>query len=241
MPLRLSSSISRAFAAAGALALTALLAACGTASAAGANAQATATCPPTPSFTSVSGAITAVASDSITVKNASGATSTVALTATTRYSVTQSVPASSLTQGTPVLVLTDTNATTAHSIRVLSGTGTGGGGFGGGRFGGGNGMPRPGSNSACARRGFGGGFGSGSNGAGTGFQGLTGTVDSASATNLTFDDTQGQTYSLAITSTTTITKTAAGQASDLKVGENALIVASKTNGQLTARTVTIQE
>jgi hypothetical protein len=237
--------IARALTTASALALVTLLAACGAASASP-GAQATATCPPTPSFTAVTGSVSAVNASSVTVKESSGASVTVTLASTTRYSVMTSVAATSLTQGTPVLVLTDTNATTARSVRVLSGTGTGaGGGFGGGGFGGGaRGTPRPGANPACARRGgFGGGAGGGAtDGTGaSGFQGLRGTVDSATATTLTFDDAQGQTYSVALTSATVITKTAAGQASDVKVGANVTILAQKANGQLEARTVTIQE
>jgi hypothetical protein len=237
----------------GAVALAGLLAACGTVSAAGnaGAASATATCPPTPSFSSVSGAITAVSGNSLTVKASSGATTTLALDSTTRVSLTQNVPASSLTQGTPVLVLTDTNATEAKSIRVVAATGTGtgsggfGGGFGGGRFGNGtpnpNRTPRAGFNSACARQ-FAGGNGSGFGGtSATGFQGLRGTVDSATTSNITFDDATGQTYSVAITSSTTITKTADGKVTDLKVGQNVLVAASKTNGQEIARTVTVNE
>ena len=239
------SRLVRALTAAGTLALATLLAACAAASASP-GAQATATCPPAPSFTAVSGSVTAVNNSTVTVKASSGASVIVLLANTTRYSVTTSVTAASLAQGMPVLVLTDTNATTARSVRVLSGTATGtGGGFGGGGggFGGARGTPRPGANPACARR-----FGGGADGAGgatdgtgaNGFQGLRGTVDSATATTLTFDDAQGQTYSVALTSTTTITKTAPGQASDLKVGVSVIILAQKVSGQITARTVTIQ-
>ncbi len=230
----------RALAAAGTLTLAALLTACGSASAAnGASAQATATCPPAPSFSTVTGAITALGSGTMTVKSSSGASATVALTSSTRYTLMTPVSATSLTAGTPVLVLTDTNATTARSIRVLPGTGGGFGGGGGG-FGGGfgpRGTPRAGFNTACARN-FANG-GDGTAGAG-GFQGLRGTVDSATSANLTFDDAQGQTYSVSITSATIITKSSAGQASDLKVGENVTATGQKTSGQITARAVTIQ-
>jgi hypothetical protein len=69
---------------------------------------------------------------------------------------------------------------------------------------------------------------------------LRGTVDSATSSNLTFDDAQGQTYSVAITTATTIEKTSAGHASDLKIGEQVTITGQKTSGQLTARNVAIQ-
>ncbi|HEX9038983.1 MAG TPA: hypothetical protein VF808_18520 [Ktedonobacterales bacterium] len=231
------SRILRALAAGGALALAALLTACGSATASP-GAQATATCPPAPSFTSVTGAVTALGSGTVTVKDLAGASVTVALASTTRYSLTTTVAPSSLTAGMSVVVITDTNATVARSVRVLSTNGTGGGGgFGAGGFGGPRGTPGAGSNAACAGR-FNGGAGA-ANGT-NGFQGLRGTVDSATATTLTFDDAQGQTYSVALTSATVITKTAAGQAGDLKVGANVTILAGKTNGQLEARTVTIQ-
>lgn len=228
----------RALATAGMLALATLLAACGSASANGAGAQATATCPPTPSFSTVTGAITALGSGTMTVKDTSGGSTTVALTSTTRYTLMTAVAVTSLTAGTPVLVLTDTNATTARSIRVLAGTAGGNGGFGGG-FGGARGTPRPGFNTACARN-FGGGQGGTADGTGSGFQGLRGTVDSATSAKLTFDDAQGQTYSVAITSATTIEKSAAGQAGDLKVGESVTATGQKTSGQITARNVTIR-
>lgn len=234
----------RTLASVGTLALATLLAACGAASASP-GAQATATCPPAPSFAAIIGSVTAVTTSSVTVKESSGSSATVSLANTTRYSVMTNVAATSLTQGTPVLVLTDTNATTARSVRVLSGnaTGAGGGGFGGGGFGGGaRGTPRAGANPACARRGsFGGGAGGATDGTGAaGFQGLRGTVDSATATTLTFDDAQGQTYAVALTSATIITRTAAGQARDLTVGANVMILAQKASGQIVARTVTIQ-
>ena len=231
----------RALAAAGTLALAALLTACGSASASGAGAQATATCPPAVAFSTVTGSITALGSGTMTVKDSTGASVTVALASTTRYTLMTAVSATSLTAGTPVLVVTDTNATSARSIRVLSGTAGGGGGFGGGGggFGGARGTPRAGFNTACARN-FGGGQGGAPGGTSGGFQGLRGTVDSATSSNLTFDDAQGQTYSVAITSATTIEKTAAGQASDLKVGESVTVAGQKTSGQIAARTVTIQ-
>lgn len=229
----------RALAAAGTLALAALLTACGSASASGAGAQATATCPPTVAFSTVTGSITALGSGTMTVKDSSGASVTVALASTTRYTLMTAVSATSLTAGTPVLVVTDTNATSARSIRVLSGTAGGGFGGGGGGFGGARGTPRAGFNTACARN-FGGGQGGAPGGTSGGFQGLRGTVDSATNSNLTFDDAQGQTYSVAITSSTTIEKTAAGQASDLKVGENVTASGQKTSGQVAARNVTIQ-
>ncbi len=101
-------------------------------------------------------------------------------------------------------------------------------------------MERTGFNPARARR-FGNSQGvSGGTGGAGGFQGQRGTVDSATSANLTFDDAQGQTYSVAITSFTTIVKAPAGQASDLMVGESVTVSGQKTSGQLTARNMAIQ-
>jgi hypothetical protein len=97
-----------------------------------------------------------------------------------------------------------------------------------------------GANRACFQRnGRGTGQGSGQ-GAGAGFQGLRGTVDSATSTRLVFDDAQGQTYSVAITSATVIQQTAAAQASSLTVGTTVMASGTPTATGITARTITIQ-
>jgi hypothetical protein len=55
-----------------------------------------------------------------------------------------------------------------------------------------------------------------------------------------FDDTQGQTYSVAITSTTTIQRTAPAKASDLAVGMAVTAAGTATSGGISARAITIQ-
>ncbi|HEV7128600.1 MAG TPA: hypothetical protein VGN32_14315, partial [Ktedonobacterales bacterium] len=77
-------------------------------------------------------------------------------------------------------------------------------------------------------------------GAGTGFQGLRGTVDSATSTRIVFDDAQGQTYSVAITSATLIQQTATALASSLIVGTSVMVSGTPTASGITARTVAIQ-
>jgi hypothetical protein len=217
---------------------SASLVGCGAASGAAASgAAATSTCPPTSTFKTVTGHITAVGSGAITVTDSSGAATQVHVTSTTRVTRIALLSPTALTAGTSVLVVTDTNATIAQRISVLAqgAAGTGGPGFGSGRF---SGTPSAGSNAACARRqgqGFGQGFGQGS-----GFQGLRGTVDSATSTKLVFDDVQGQTYSVAITSATVIQQTAQAQTSDLKVGLTVTAIGSVTSTGMTARTITIQ-
>lgn len=221
-----------------------LLTGCGAGAGAVASATATATCPPTPTFKVVSGHITAASSGSITVTDTSGTATAVAISSTTRVTQIQPLTAASLKAGTAVLVLTDTNATVAQRINVLpagvSATGTpGAGGFGG--FGGrGSGTPSAGRNRACFQRsGQGGGF-AGQTGTGGAFQGLRGTIDSATSTRLIFDDAQGQTYSVAITSATTIQQTAQAQLSNLVVGKSVAVTAIAATGGLTARAIVIQ-
>lgn len=224
----------------------ALLAACGSSSptSASAGATATATCPPSGAFKPVTGTISAVGSGSITVTDSSGKATQVQLPSTVRITKVVTATATDLPSGTAVQVVTDTNATTATSIRILSGTaGTGQGGFGqGGGFGGrGGASGTPGANGGCSRRGQGQGAGQGQGqGQGSGFQGLRGTVDSASGSKLTFDDAQGQTYSVAITSSTTISKVESGQASDLRTGMKVTVVGDTTSAGVTARTITAQ-
>jgi hypothetical protein len=222
----------------GSLVLGALLAACGSTAGAsgGAATSPTPTCPPTRQFQIVTGHITALTGTSVTVTTSSGTATTFQLGSSTRITQFTLVTPAALTQGTPVQVITDRDATTAQRVSILpSGVGFG---FGGGQgFGGARGTPPAGFNPACARRGSGAGQGFGQ---GNGFQGLRGTVDSATSTRLTFDDTQGQTYSVAITATTVIVRTASAQASDLRTGMTVNIIGSSASGQLTARTIVIQ-
>jgi hypothetical protein len=221
----------------------ALLIGCGSAQGAAATAVATATCPPTPAVKSVTGHITATSGGTVTVTDASGSATAVQVTSTTRITRIVPVAPAAIAAGTPVLVLTDTNATTARRISVLpaGAAATGGTGFGGGRF---SGTPVAGANRACfqrGRRGTGQGTGqSAGQGAGTGFQGLRGTVDSATSTRIVFDDAQGQTYSVAITSATLIQQTATALASSLIVGTSVMVSGTPTASGITARTVAIQ-
>jgi hypothetical protein len=212
---------------------------CGSATGVGrSSATATPTCPATASFKSVSGRITTVGSQSATVSDASGATTEVQFTSTTRVTRILSLSPTALTVGASVVVLTDTNATVAKRISLVprgaTGTpGTPGTGFGSGRF---SGTPPAGSNAACFRRTT---PGAGS-GQATGFQGLRGTVDSATSSQLVFDDAQGQTYSVAITSSTMIEQTAQAKTADLAVGMTVTATGSVTTNGISARTIAIQ-
>jgi hypothetical protein len=187
----------------------------------------------------VTGHITAVSADALSVTDSSGAATNVQLSSTTRVTRITSIPATSLSNGTAVLVLTDTNATVAQRISVLESTGPGGsGGAGGpgngsGRF---SGTPAAGRNPSCFQRG---GQGGGS-GQSNGFQGLRGTIESVTSSKLVFDDSQGQTYSVAITATTAIQRTDQAKVSDLAAGMAVMATGTASSKGIAARTITIQ-
>jgi hypothetical protein len=217
------------------------LAGCGgtaTANSGAAAASATPTCPPTGTFKSVSGTISATGSNTITVTDSSGAPVVVQLTSSTRITKQVTVAPASIAAGTSVLIVSDTNATTAQRISVLAaGGGFGGGGFGGGRFGGGQGTPGAGRNSACVSRTPGAGRPGGTGGA---FQGLRGTVDSVTSSQIVINDTQGQTFSLAITSATVTTSSASGSTADLVSGAKVSASGTASGSQINAATITVQ-
>jgi hypothetical protein len=212
------------------VALSMLLAACGTPGAAAASA--TPTCPPASAFQAVTGTISAVGSNVITVATSSGAHTLVHLTSNTRITKMVTATPADLTAGKAVQVTTDTAATTAQRILLFpSGQGTFGG-RGGPGFG--QRTPPAGVNVACFQRR---GQGRGQPGA---FQGLRGTVDSASSTQIIIDDPQGQTFTLAITSATVIETTAAGTPADLTVGATVMAAGAATSDGITARTITVR-
>lgn len=218
-----------------------VLTGCGTASATTANVTAspTPTCPPQIPVKTVSGHITSVGNGSISVANAQGSVTQVAFSTTTRLTQVTHPAATSLTTGTSVLVLTDTNATLAQRISVLGQgiSGAGGFGFGAGRA---SGTPSARANAACFRRaGTGTGRSKGQGGTGQ-FQGIQGTIDSISATHLLFHDSQGQAYSVAITSATVIQRTAQASTSDLKVGQTVTALGTATSSGIAARSIVIQ-
>jgi hypothetical protein len=182
----------------------------------------------------VTGHITTAGAAAITVIDSNGAATNVQISSMTRVTRITSVPATSLSNGTAVLVLTDTNATVAQRISVLESTGGAGGpGNGSGRF---SGTPAAGRNPSCFQRG---GQGGGS-GQGNGFQGLRGTVESVTSSRLVFDDSQGQTYSVAITATTAIQRTDQAKVSDLAAGMAVMATGTASSKGLAARTITIQ-
>lgn len=214
-------------------ALMMLLAACSTAGAAASSATATATCPPARSFKTVSGTISATDTNAITVTSSNGSKTLVHLTSTTRVTRILVAKPSDLTTGATVQVTTDTAVTAAQRIVIVPAGQNGFGGRGGGS-GFGRGTPPAGFNSACFQR-------QGTPSGTGGFQGLRGTVASASNTQLVLDDAQGQTFTVAITSATVILTSASGTASDLSVGLAVSASGTATSDGISARTITVQE
>ncbi len=214
-------------------ALMMLLAACGTpGTAAASSATATPTCPPARSFKTVTGTISGTAANAITVTSGNGSKTLVHLTSTTRITRILAAKPSDLTTSATVQVTTDTAVTAAQRIVIVP---MGQGGFGGrGGTGFGRGRPPAGFNSACFQR-------QGTPSGTGGFQGLRGTVASASSTQLVLDDAQGQTFTVAITSATVILTSASGTASDLSAGLMVTASGTATSDGISARTITVQE
>lgn len=227
--------------------VAALVAGCGGATAAagstGASASATPTCAPTPAFASVAGTIASVSGSTLTINAVSGTSTQVTVSSTTRVTKLMTAKPADLTSGTRVQVMTDPATTTAQRILVLpagigagTGAGTGAGGF---PRAGATGTPGARFNRNCLRQngqgaGTGQGFGQGARG------GLTGTVDSASSTQLVVNDTQGQSFTLAITPTTLIETSAVGQVSDLTTGARVQVTGAKTAAGITARSIVVE-
>lgn len=234
------------------LLLSVFLAGCGQASGT-ANASATPTCPSSrTAMKSVSGTITSVASGAVTVTQADGTASVVHVDSKTRITKFSIVSASTITTGARVSVVADTAVTTAKYVLVTPAGALGG--FGRGRGNGnGTGTPAARVNRSCFPTRAPGTPGAGRPGGGPGgvgsfaqnflgvnsggYQGLTGTVDSVTATKMTFDDPQGQTFSVALTPATMVLSVGPGQASDLAQGEKALASGTPTSDGVTARNV----
>lgn len=238
------------------LLLSVFLAGCGQASGA-ANASATPTCPSRAAMKSVSGTIASVTSSAVTVTQTDGTTSTVHLNSATRITKFSVATSSAITTGGFVSVVADTAVTTAKYVLVTpAGTRIGGGnGFGRGRGTPTSGTPTTRVNRSCfptrtpgtpgAGR-PGGGAGGVDNfaqgllgGSASGYQGLNGTVDSVTATKLTFDDPQGQTFSVALTPATMILTVGPGKISDLSQGEKTLASGTPASDGITARNLIV--
>ena len=228
------SAASGLFAACTCILLGLLVAGCGsTASAKSAvAATVTPTCPPVVPTKSITGSVKSVSSGSFTVTTTAGASATVHLTSNTLITHQIVATVASLTTGQAVEVSTDSSGVTALRVVVI-GT-SGGGGTGTRRFGG-SGTPTAGRNASCFRRGAGSGF---APGAGA-FSGIRGTLTSVSSNQLVLTDSQGQSYTVAVTSSTVITSLGKATASDLVPGDPVTASGPATSDGITARTLLI--
>ena len=194
------------------------------------------------SFKTATGTLSSINGSTFVVTTQKGSNVTVTYSSTTRFVREDSVPATSLKEGTFVTVaVTSTGGTyTATRITVTTGNGTGTG-----RFPGANGTPGAGrANNPCFSRGQFGTPGSGQpGGSGTGtsnFRGLTGTVSQVTGNNMTVTDTSGSTFSVTITPQTQVTESTSVTSAALKTGEALTVSGSPgSNGTIDARSVTI--
>src|SRR5579884_1157064 len=133
-------------------------------------------------FKTATGTISSIQGSSFVVATTRSGNVTVTYSTTTRFTREDTVPVTSLKEGTPVTVAVTSSGSTYTATRITVTTGTGNGtGFGSGRFPGANGTPGAGrANNPCFNRGQSGTPGTGQpRGNGTGasnFRGLIGTV-----------------------------------------------------------------
>jgi hypothetical protein len=170
-----------------------------------------------------------------------GSDVTVTYSSSTRFTRQESIPASSLKEGTTVTVVVTSANNTYTATRISATTGSTSGQF----TGQGTGANNPCSSLARRSGTFGGGQFGGANGTGTGtgtsnFRGLIGTVYGLKGNILTVTDRSGTTYTVTVTPQTQILQTSSVTAATLKTGM-ALIVSGTagSQGTINARTVSI--
>jgi hypothetical protein len=196
---------------------------------------------PATSFKTVDGTLKSSSATTLVVATQQGTVVSVTYSSSTRFTRQDTVPASSLKEGSSVTVAVTSvnNGYTATRISLTSGSTNGNSPF-----------PRGtaiAGNNPCfsvARRsgsfvgGQFGGTGTGTNG--SNFRGLVGTVSQLNGDILTITDSSGTDYTVTITSQTQITQTSTVNPATLKAGMALLITDSvSSNGTITARSVTI--
>ncbi len=197
----------------------------------------TPTCPPASAAAAsvkfVSGTIASATPGTITVTPKSGAPVTVQVTSTTRITKLAPATQSAIQVGDVAQVSADATGTIAQRIVVQSA----GAGFGGGT-GQNGGQPRvtrtPGSrfNPAC--------FGQGrQRGTGAALAGQGGRISAVSNSQVELIDTQGQTLTYGITSSTVILAPTAGTTADLVAGDTVTATGTATGNSITARSITV--
>lgn len=191
---------------------------------------------PALSARTVVGTLQSINGQTLLVKNLQGKTATVTYTSATRFTQQGSVPASSLKEGTPVVVLVRSTGSTYTATTITVSNGTNGFPRAGGTPGTGQ-FPRGGNNPCFNRGRF---AGSGTATANGNSRGLVGTVTQVSGTTLTITDATNADYTVTITSQTRIEETKTVTASSLKAGIP-LTVSGTVNSQgtIAARTVMI--
>ncbi|HZU66756.1 MAG TPA: DUF5666 domain-containing protein [Ktedonobacteraceae bacterium] len=195
-------------------------------------------------FKTATGTISSIQGSSFVVATTRSGNVTVTYSTTTRFTREDTVPVTSLKEGTFVTVAVASSGSTytATRITVTSGTGIGGaGGFGNGRFPGARGTPGAGrANNPCFSRGQTGTPGPGTGTATTNFRGLIGTVSQVTSSTLVITDTSGGTFSVTITPQTQVLETTTVTPAALKTGAAVTVSGSPgSNGEIAARTVTI--
>ncbi len=195
---------------------------------------------PASSARTASGTLQSIDGQTLVIKNLQEKTVTATYTSATRFTQQSAVVASSLKEGTSVVVLvTSSGGTyTATTITVNNATN---GFLGASGTPGASQFPRSGNNPCFTRGRFGaGGTGSAVATGTSNFRGLVGTVTQVSSSTLTITDSTGSDYSVIINPQTRIVETRSVTASSLKVGF-ALTVSGTANNQsvITARTVMI--
>ena len=207
------------------------MAACGSGtSTTGAAVAATPSCPTRPgagTIASVNGTITTLAAGTFTVTDVAGKVTTVQYAATTRITHLQVVPATALTAGTTVQVITKptqaNGVTLAQTVIVqTASTGTGGGTGGG-------------------RGGVHGRAGCVPGGAAAGLRGVNGTIGTynASTQQLTVIAATGTTYLITCDASTLIATSGPGSAADLTQGATVTVRGTSTGTNVIARQIQV--
>ena len=187
------------------------------------------------------GTLQSINGTTLVIATQQGKDVTLTYSSSTRFTQQSAIPATSLKEGTYVMVVgSNANSTfiaTRITVTTASASASRGGGFP--QF---SGTPRAGfsGSNPCFKRGQFGAPGAGQPGSASNFRGLIGTVSQISSNTLTLTDTTGAIYSVAITAQTQILQTSSVTAAALKTGM-ALTATGTTgsNGVVSARTVTI--
>jgi Domain of unknown function (DUF5666) len=194
------------------------------------------------SFKTTTGTLKSISGSTFVVATQQGSYVTITYSTATRFVREDSVPATSLKEGTPVTVAVTSagNTYTATRITVTTAATTG---SGSGRFPGSSGTPGAArGNNACFNRGQFATPGTGQQGRGgtSNFRGLIGTVSQVTGNTVIITDTSGSTFSVTITPQTQVIESTSVTSAALKSGEALTVTGSPgSNGTIDARSVTI--